>query len=369
VYGDANSALTEALTSGNLVNGNVLSGAASTVASATSDVGNYAIEQGTVSAGGNYALTFINGDLEVMQRPITVTAGSASRVYGDANSALTEALTSGNLVNGNVLSGTASTVATATANVGSYAIGQGTVSAGGNYTLTFNDGTLSIDARPVTVTAAGATKVYGNLDPGFTYSASSLGAGAPLAGSLARSAGSNVGSYAINQGSITDAVNPNYLISYVANDLTITPRPLTIGADDYVRDQGEANPLFAATAVGFASGDSLADLSGTLALSTVANTSSASGVYPITPSGLTSRNYTITYVDGVLTIRSATSAEQPSAAIAAAQHEYACDESASSACVNSRSLDTMPLPVWLHVTGGGMRLPAGLSADIATRTL
>lgn len=97
--------------------------------------------------------------------------------------------------------------------------------------------------------------------------------------------------------------------------LRLSPRPLTISAGDYIRDQGDANPLFAATAVGFASGDSSADLSGTLALTTTANTGSATGIYAIMPSGQTSRNYTITYVDGVLTVLPPTAAEQPSSAI------------------------------------------------------
>src|SRR5690606_40758754 len=49
--------------------------------------------------------SFVDGTLTITQRPITVTASSPSKVYGDADPALTYTITSGNLVGDDTLSG------------------------------------------------------------------------------------------------------------------------------------------------------------------------------------------------------------------------------------------------------------------------
>src|SRR4029079_15419952 len=123
--------------SGSLVNGDALSGSLATTASATANVGLYPITQGTVSAGGNYALTYVGDNVTIGQRALTVTADPKSMVYGNAVPSLTQQVTSGSLVNGDALSGSLATSASSTANVGNYPITQGTVSAGGNYALTY----------------------------------------------------------------------------------------------------------------------------------------------------------------------------------------------------------------------------------------
>ena len=57
---------------------------------------------------------------------------------------------------------------------------------------------------------------------------------------------------------------------------------------------------------GFVNGDTSTSLGGTLAVTTTAVTGSPVGSYPITAAGLTSANYTITYVAGTLTVNKAT---------------------------------------------------------------
>ncbi|WP_163083029.1 MBG domain-containing protein, partial [Acinetobacter baumannii] len=85
------------------------------------------ISQGTVTAANNpnYKITYVGAALTVSQRAVTVTANAASRTYGDVNPAFTYGLTSGSLVNGDSLTGGLATGATATSDVGSYAITQG----------------------------------------------------------------------------------------------------------------------------------------------------------------------------------------------------------------------------------------------------
>ena len=99
VYGAVLPSLT--FTTSTLVNGDTaataLTGALATTATAASPVANYPITQGTLVAA-NYTITFAPGTLAVTAAPLTVTAGSPSKVYGAALPALT--FSAGAFVNG-----------------------------------------------------------------------------------------------------------------------------------------------------------------------------------------------------------------------------------------------------------------------------
>jgi len=77
-----------------------------------------------------------------------------------------------------------------------------------------------------------------------------------------------------------------------------------VRANDATRVFRAPNPVFTASYAGFVVGEGPGSLSGTLAFSTTATTRSARGSYPITPSGLSSTNYAIAFVDGVLNVTS-----------------------------------------------------------------
>ncbi|WP_296739850.1 MBG domain-containing protein, partial [Mesorhizobium sp.] len=303
VYGDANPALTYQLTAGNLVNGDSLTGALATSATTVSGVGAYGITQGTL-ANSNYAITYAGADLSVTQRAITVTADAKSRIYGEANPALTYQLTAGNLVNGDSLTGALATSATAASDVGSYGITQGTL-ANSNYAITYAGADLTIGKRSVTVTAdAGQGKIYGNADPSsLSYSHSDLGSGVALVGTLDRASGENVGGYAIGQGTLTDASNSNYDITFVGADFSIGKRAITVTANAQSRPQGMDNPPLTYTigGLGLVAGDTL-----TGSLSTQATTASMPGSYAIEQGSLgASANYELTYVGADLVVQPA----------------------------------------------------------------
>src|SRR4029434_7318350 len=82
-------ALTWQVGGAGLANGDTLSGALATSATAASNVGTYGITQGMLAVSSNYALSYTGADLTVTPRAITVTAEAKSRAYGDANPALT----------------------------------------------------------------------------------------------------------------------------------------------------------------------------------------------------------------------------------------------------------------------------------------
>jgi len=84
--------------------------------------------------------------------------------------------------------------------------------------------------------------------------------------------------------------------------LNVDAISLTITADDASRQYGQNNPLFTVSYKGFVNGDSAGSLSGTLSCASMATVNSPVGTYPITCSGLSSTNYTITYAPGQLTV-------------------------------------------------------------------
>ncbi|HYK56711.1 MAG TPA: MBG domain-containing protein, partial [Flavisolibacter sp.] len=149
-------------------------------------------------------------------KTVTVTADAKSKTYGDADPALTYTVSPA-LVSGDAFTGALSR--TAGENVGSYVIHQNTLSLNSNYVLNYTTANFTIGKKAVTVTADAKTKTYGTADPALTYTvAPALVNGDALTGALSRAAGEDVGSYAINQGSLN---NNNYSISFVSSALTI----------------------------------------------------------------------------------------------------------------------------------------------------
>jgi len=115
----------------------------------------------------------------------------------------------------------------------------------------------------------------------------------------APAASAGAGAYAITPSGVT---SPNYTISFANGTLTVNPAGLTVTAVSTSKILGAPNPSFTVAYSGFVNGDGPGALSGSLAFSTPATTASPVGAYPITPSGLTSTNYTITFANGTLSI-------------------------------------------------------------------
>ncbi|NGM38654.1 filamentous hemagglutinin N-terminal domain-containing protein, partial [Methylobacterium sp. DB0501] len=302
VYGDSNPALTYQAGGRGLVNGDALSGGLATVADARSSVGAYGIGQGSLAASGNYAVSYVGADLAVTARPLTLTADAQSRVYGDANPALTYQVGGRGLVNGDALTGVLATTADARSNVGAYAIGQGSLAASSNYAVSYVGADLAVTARPLTLTADAQSRVYGEANPALTYQVGGRGLvnGDALSGALATTADarSSVGAYGIGQGSL--AASPNYAVSYVGADLAVTARPLTLTADAQSRVYGDANPALTYRVGGpeLVNGDSL-----TGALATTADARSNVGAYGIGQGSLAaSPNYAVSYVGADLAV-------------------------------------------------------------------
>jgi hypothetical protein len=259
IYGAANPTLTSTIAG--FVNGDTASaitGAASltTTATAGSSVGSYAImaAQGTLSAA-NYTFTYAGNSLTVTPATLTVTANAASKIYGAANPTLTSTIAG--FVNGDTssaITGAANLTTTATAGsaVGTYVVtaAKGTLTAS-NYTFACVSNSLTVTPAVLTVTANGATKIYGAANPTLTSAFSGFVNGDTAAvvtgsASLTTTAtpGSSVGSYAITAAKGTlSAVN--YTFACVGNSLTVTPAA-TVSAIS-----SSANPSVVGQAVTF----------------------------------------------------------------------------------------------------------------------
>src|SRR5262249_39794040 len=92
--------LTYQITSGSLAAGDSFSGALSRAPG--EGVGSYAISQGTLTPGGNYAVTYVGANLTINPGAIaiTVAADAKSKIYGDADAALTYQVVAGSLLAG-----------------------------------------------------------------------------------------------------------------------------------------------------------------------------------------------------------------------------------------------------------------------------
>ncbi len=87
--------------------------------------------------------------------------------------------------------------------------------------------TLSITAKTLNVTADAKSKTYADPDPTLTYTTTGLESGDEnvITGALSRNSGKNVGTYTINQNTLS--AGSNYSISYTSANLTINQRDIS----------------------------------------------------------------------------------------------------------------------------------------------
>jgi hypothetical protein len=188
--------------------------------------------------------------------------------------------------------------------VGSYPIEVSGLSST-NYAITFSNGTLRVSAYALVVSADSQSRTYGAANPALTGTLVGLQSGDNITASYSTAADTNspAGAYDIVPVlSDPDSRLSNYSVTTNRGTLTVSPAALSVTADDASRAYGQANPGFNATFSGFVNGEHTNVLAGALVLSTVANTNSPVGVYPIEAGGVSSTNYAITFSNGKLTV-------------------------------------------------------------------
>jgi hypothetical protein len=173
-----------------------------------------------------------------------------------------------------------------------------------NFNPTSKDARIDVRRATLTIRTADASKIYGSPNPAFSVTYSGFLNGdnpASLSGALsfatAATDSSNAGVYPVTPGGLVSA---NYAVNFESGSLTINKAALTATADNKVKILGAANPAFTVSYTGFVLGQGSNVLGGALAFNTTATPASGVGSYQVTPGGLTSGNYSITFADGTL---------------------------------------------------------------------
>ena len=298
--------------------------------SSTLDAGRYDIivENGTY---GNYDVTFNKGVYQVTKAVLTVTANDATISYGDEPSN-TGVSFSGfvNDENEEVLTGAAifeyGTYRKGSP-VGTYTISvkDGSFSAK-NYTVEYETGELTVEAKKIELTINNATHRYGakefgefsfgDPESGWVKSSDKDALKSALEGKFklyhkdgdveeTLRSSLPVGTYDIK---VADGIYGNYNVTFTKGEYEVTKGLVTLTANDAEISYGETPNNTGVTGEGFADGEGLKDLIGSLVYDFGGYKASASegysdiGTYTITISGYTSDNYDIEYRTGTLTV-------------------------------------------------------------------
>ena len=197
------------------------------------DAGNYTLSSDTATANGT-----------ITPAALTVTADAKSKAYGDADPALTYTATG--LVGKDKLTGELSRAEGE--NVGDYAITQGTLSAGSNYSIHFTSANLTITARPVTLSWSTPTS--------FTYDGSEHSVTAQVTNKVGNdafeltyenNAKTDVGSYTAK---VTGLGNTNYTLTgatgveltWSIGGASIAGATVTLDKNSFTYDGSEQKP-------------------------------------------------------------------------------------------------------------------------------
>lgn len=242
--------------------------------------------------------------------PVKITAkvSNVTRRYGEENPSFNitySGFLSGDNENAITTKPSVTTTATTTSGIGDYPI---TISGGSatNYDFVYEPGVLTVKA-PLSAKVNDASKVYGEDNPAFTIEYYGLKNGEEAPAWTTRptfqtvaTQKSEVGQYEVKA---VNGLPVNYEMGEItAGTLNITPAPLTIKVNDAVRQYYAENPAFSYACEGFVNGEDESALSTKPTLSTSATQSGNVGTYEIKAFGATSKNYSISHVNGTLTI-------------------------------------------------------------------
>ena len=271
--------------------GTVLNAGASQILSATF----------TPADSANYSGGSVTATIDVSKATATVTATGGTFTYDGQPHPATGSVTGINGVSLGTPSFTYDGSAQPPVNAGSHAVVASFVGdvnhepASATATITIGKGQVVLSWNPpaaiVYGTPLGAPQLNASSNvPGtFAY--------APAAGTVLAA-----GTLHSLTATFIPADTANYTGGSVATSIVVAAAPLSMRANDSAKPFGAPLPAFTASAAGFVNGDTFAALSGALAFATSATAQSAVGTYPVTPSGLSSPNYVITFVTGALTV-------------------------------------------------------------------
>lgn len=269
-------------------------------------VASYAISTMLSPTGvlGNYAITYNTAAFTINKANASVTPAAAGKTYGIADPAFTGTL-SGFLPTDSV---TATYSRTAGETVGSYTMGATLSPVGvlGNYNVTYNTATFTINKANAFVTPNAASKTYGAADPAFTGTVSGFLATDGVTATYSRTAGETVAGspYTITATLAPAGVLGNYSVTYNAAAFTINKANASVTPNGASKTYGMADPALSGTLSGFLAGDDVIATYSRAAGEIVAGSPYAISA-TLGPPGVLG-NYNITYNTAAFTINKAT---------------------------------------------------------------
>jgi len=207
-----------------------------------------------------------NANLNIKRRPVTINVKNQTFTYGSVAFDKTKySITSGSIIASDAGQFILSTTALATSGKGNYKIKMSCSSQ--NYSLSSNEGTLSIFARSIAIAIGDKTVGYGEsislTDLPYTVTSGSVVGGDDLGLRLSCAAtrGSNVGDYDITLSSWT---NDNYNITSTSGNLKIERRKISLKLNNQTLEYGDSYSIddacgsaYSITSGSLYSGDSL----------------------------------------------------------------------------------------------------------------
>ena len=286
------------------------------------DVTETTIKVRVTNANYDPSLVELEGTVKITPKPVTVTANSDSKTYGAVDPEFTATVV-GTLGTDKV---TYSLSREAGEDVGEYLITASGDVAQGNYSVSYNPGTLTIVAsdREKAVEVASYNGVYDAKK--HTIEVKNL-----ERGDLVKYSYDNGTTWEDELKEYTDVTAGTTILVQVMNDnyaevpkltgtVTITPKPVTVTANSDSKTYGAADPEFTVTVVGTLGTDKV-----TYNLSREAG--EGVGTYPITASGdAIQGNYNVTYHPGTLTITAATRPEDRQLSVTSYEGVYDANE-------------------------------------------
>jgi hypothetical protein len=376
VYGQANPMFTGTITG--VTNGDDITTTYNCSATTTSPVGTYPIVPGMATGTDltNYTITYASGTLTINPAALTITANDRAKPYGQTVTFAGTEFMTGGLVNGDtvtdVMLTSSAAAATATVLGSPYAIvPSGAVGTGlNNYTVTYVNGTLTINPATLTITADNRTKTYGQpvIFAGTEYTTSELANSDTITGVTLTSPGAPatataVGSpYAIVPSGAAGMGLSNYAITYASGALTVSPAALTVTANNRTKTYGQTETFAGTefTSSGLLNTDTVnsATLTSSGAMATAPVVGSPYIIVPSAAAGTGLNNYAITYVDGGLTVNPAplsvtasNGAKTYGQTVTFAGTEFAANGLLNSDTVNSASLNSSGAAATATVVG------------------
>ena len=295
--------------------------------------GNHPITAAYSGASGSAAsATASASSQQVNAVPLSITANADSKTYGQTKTygSGSMAFTSSGLQNGDGISSVTITSSGGVANavVASYNLTPSAAVGGAfnanNYTITYNNGTLTVNPAPLSITANadsktyGQTKTYGAASTAFT--SSGLQNGETIGSVNITASGGAAANAPVTSYSLTPSVAVggtftagNYTITYNNGTLTVNPAALSITANADSKTYGQTKTYGAGSTSFTSSGLQNGETIGSVTLTDSGNgglATAAVGPYTLTLSlatggTFTASNYSLTYHFGTLTVGAA----------------------------------------------------------------